>query len=264
MFSADLESYPFATNAAYLPQEDRRKEDPGGEYLAHMERRGIDRAILVQAEPYGYDHSLVFDVAARGQGVFGVSTLVPPLEGDPVARLEKLLSESEWVIATRLHAVTGRMRYFPDFGCDPVVELWQAAAANRLAVELHVTGDNLDGLHKLIESHPTPVVIDHLGLPWRSSEDDHKRVLGLSEFDNVYMKISGLRYCLSDFALLEQARGAIRASYDAFGPERLLWGGDVPGIIDAVMGFSTEEERDRVKGLNLQELLRSLRDGRLG
>jgi hypothetical protein len=42
---------------------------------------------------------------------------------------------------------------------------------------------------------------------------------------------------------------------DAFGPDRLVWGGGTPGIVDAHMEGYAEADRMKVKGDNLARLL---------
>src|SRR5687768_11064206 len=65
MFSADLERYPFHPDAAYSPDVATLALDPLGDYLARLREHRIDRAVLVQPEPYGDDHRLVLDCLQR-------------------------------------------------------------------------------------------------------------------------------------------------------------------------------------------------------
>ena len=61
IFSPDLQRYPFHSRATYHPDLSQKPIDPLQNYLDHMEREGIDRAVLVHPEPYGDNHQLILD-----------------------------------------------------------------------------------------------------------------------------------------------------------------------------------------------------------
>ena len=56
---------PFHPNAAYKPDASKLPPDPLSPYQAHLSEFGIDKAMFVQPEPYGDDHTLVLDCLAR-------------------------------------------------------------------------------------------------------------------------------------------------------------------------------------------------------
>jgi len=84
---------------------------------------------------------------------------------------------------------------------------------------------------------------------------EYAQVLALAQYDNVYMKLSGLGHFAADGPLYLSARPFTRLVIDAYGPNRLVWGGGTPGIVDAHLDRETEDERSRVKGDNLARLL---------
>ena len=49
-------------------------------------------------------------------------------------------------------------------------------------------------------------------------------VLALANFDNVYMKLSGVTHFARQPAPYADARAFVRLLAHAFGPQRLLWG----------------------------------------
>ncbi|HXF63128.1 MAG TPA: hypothetical protein VNK95_15995 [Caldilineaceae bacterium] len=57
--SGDTARYPFHPRAVYRPGADRLSPDPLADYIGSLDARGVDRAVLVQPEPYGDDHRLV-------------------------------------------------------------------------------------------------------------------------------------------------------------------------------------------------------------
>src|SRR5204863_8579622 len=52
IFSPDRERYPFHRQAAYRPDTSGQPADPLQAYLDRMAEAGIDRAVIVQPEPY--------------------------------------------------------------------------------------------------------------------------------------------------------------------------------------------------------------------
>src|SRR5882757_3999327 len=65
MFSANTAKFPFHPNAVYKPDASKLPADPLPPYEAHLKEFGIDKAIFVQPEPYGDDHTLVLDCLRR-------------------------------------------------------------------------------------------------------------------------------------------------------------------------------------------------------
>src|SRR5699024_5814091 len=100
-----------------------------------------------------------------------------------------------------------------------------------------------------------PVLIDHLAEPKLGSPVEYAEVLGLARFDNVFMKLSGLEYISSDAPLHRDVRRFTRLVADAFGPQRLVWGGGTPQVVDAHLDHLSAAERDLVRGGNLAKLL---------
>jgi predicted TIM-barrel fold metal-dependent hydrolase len=84
---------------------------------------------------------------------------------------------------------------------------------------------------------------------------EYAHVLELAAFDRVYMKLSGLGHFAPDAPLYLSARPFTRRVVETFRPDRLVWGGGSPAIIDAHMERYSESDRLKVKGGNLARLL---------
>lgn len=256
MFSRDTARYPFHPRAVYTPDVTRLSLDPLTDYLAHMATHGIDRAVLVHPEPYGDDHRLVLDCLAREPGRFLATALFYPKDPQAPARLRALVAQQPAIIACRFHAHQGKTDYLGSFAEAGVQALWAAAAELGLVVELHIGPDYAAQVRPLIQAFPqTPVLIDHLAEPHLSSGVDFAQVLALADFDNVYMKLSGLNHFAQDGPLYTSARPFTRWVAQAFGPQRLVWGSGAPAIVDAHLEHWSAADRDLVKGGNLARLL---------
>lgn len=256
MFSSDTERYPFHERAAYVPGEAMRVEDPVGEYLAHMDANGIDRAVLVHPEPYGDDHRLVLEGLERAPERFVGTSLFYP--DDPAApqKLTELVRQNPKIVSTRFHALRGKEMYLSSFAEPGVRALWETAGELGLIIELHIGPQYAAQVADVIrELPPYPVLVDHLAEPHTGSAVEFADVLALAQFDNVWMKLSGLNHFAHDAPLYRSARPLTQWVVSAFGPGRMVWGSGTPDIVDAHLPRATEAERAAVKGDNLMKLL---------
>jgi predicted TIM-barrel fold metal-dependent hydrolase len=256
IFSADTDRYPFHPRAAYIPDATRLSADPLADYLARMERESIDRAVIVQPEPYGDDHRLVLDCLDREPERLWGTSLFYPDDPDAPEKLRDLVSRQPKIVATRFHAHRGKEMYLDSFDEPGVRALWETAGKLGLVVELHI-GPNFGAqVARAIEAYPDfTVLIDHLAEPHLGSAVEYADILGLARYDNVYMKLSGLNHFSQDAPLYLDAKGFTRLVIDAFGPERMVWGSGTPGIVDAHLDRETKAERGKVAGENLARLL---------
>jgi L-fuconolactonase len=255
MFSADTRRYPFHPQAVYVPDPTALAADPLAIYLERMRQEGIDRAVLVQPEPYGDDHRLVLDCLAREPDRLRATCLFYPADPDAPRKLAVLV-EQRGIVALRFHAHRGKEMYLHSFADSGVRALWQLASELGLMVELHIGPNYAAQAAEAIQTYPdVAVLIDHLAEPALGNAVDYASVLGLARFDNVYMKVSGLEYISSAAPLYEDVKPFTRLVADAFGAERLVWGGGTPQIVDAHLDHLSETDRAKVKGGNLARLL---------
>jgi predicted TIM-barrel fold metal-dependent hydrolase len=256
MFSADTARYPFHPRATYVPGPDRRSADPLADYLARLDREGIDKAVLVQPEPYGDDHRLLLDCLAREPDRLWGTSLFYPRDPDAPGKLAELVRRQPRIVATRFHAHRGTQAYLGSFDEPGVRALWKRAGELGLIVELHIGPNYGAQVADAVRSFPDiPVLIDHLAEPHMGSAVEYAQVLTLAQFDNVTMKLSGLNHFSKDAPHYLQAKPFTRWVIDAFGPDRLVWGSGTPGIIDAHLDRHSAADWAKVKGGNLAQLL---------
>lgn len=256
MFSRDTERYPFHQRAVYTPGPAQMADDPVGDYLAHMDAHGIDRAVLVHPEPYGDDHRLVLEALARAPGRFVATSLFYP--DDPAApqKLSDLVAREPKIVSTRFHALRGKEMYVPSFADPGVRALWETAGELGLIIELHIGPNYAAQVADVIRALPPyPVLIDHLAEPHTGTAVEYADVLALAQFEHVYMKLSGLNHFAHDAPLYSSARPFTRWVVAAFGPQRMVWGSGTPEIVDAHLPNASAQERAAVKGENLMRLL---------
>jgi predicted TIM-barrel fold metal-dependent hydrolase len=230
--------------------------DPLADYLTRMESEGIDRAVLVHPEPYGDDHRLVLDCLKREPERFWGTCLYYPTDPDAARKMTDLVQEQPKIIATRFHAHRGKEIYLDSFADQGVRAIWAKAADLGLIVELHIGPNYAAQVAPLIrEFSATPVLIDHLAEPHMGNAVEFAEVLALADYDNVYMKLSGLNHFATDAPLYLSAQPFTRWVSAAFGPDRMIWGSGTPRIVDAHLSHLSEADRAKVKGDNIRQLL---------
>lgn len=254
LFSSDAQRYPWHPRATYIPQNTHA--DPLANCLQRMAALGIDRAVVVQPEPYGDDHSLVLDALRREPDRLRATSLFYPSDPAAPAKLEALLRQEPRIVATRFHAHRGKEMYLRSFNDAGVRALWSKAAELDLIVELHIGPNYANDARRLIEAFPsTPVLIDHLGEPQFGTIPEFADVLALAELPNVTMKLSGIKYVADDAPMYMSAARFIRQLADVFGPDRLAWSGEPPAAIRAQLSHWPQADVDKVLGGNVQRLL---------
>ena len=256
MFSRDVQRYPFHPQAAYVPEASQLADDPLKEYLARMDREGIDRAVLVHPEPYGDDHQLLLDCLQREPERLRGVCLFFPKDPDAPRKLASLIAQEPRIVALRFHAHRGKERYLDSFQDAGVQALWRAAAELGLIVELHIGPNYAASVARLIAQYPdVPVLIDHLGEPQFGTIVEYANVLELARHNNVYMKLSGMGYVSQEAPPYLDIQPFIRLLANTFGPERMVWGGDTPDVVDAHLSHWPAADRAKVKGENVARLL---------
>lgn len=126
----------------------------------------------------------------------------------------------------------------------------------------------------IAEKYPGfPLIVDHAGLrvinifESRPSMDDWPNLLDLRRYPNVYIKVSALPESMVESAPFEQSRAVLSELYDAFGPDRLIWGSNYPRItqvcsyrecLECVRDapFLTATDRQKILAGNIARVLR--------
>jgi predicted TIM-barrel fold metal-dependent hydrolase len=153
--------------------------------------------------------------------------------------------------------------------------LWRKAEQLGSVFNFFIAAQQLPRLATMVAAHPeVKITIDHLaqidlGAP--DPEPDFRLLLAMARYPNVWVKVSELtsvsksrQYPFAD------AYPYVKRVYEAFGPERLLFGTGYPGkaraaydrptldkeiaLIDREIPFFTPTDRDKILGLNAARL----------
>jgi predicted TIM-barrel fold metal-dependent hydrolase len=167
------------------------------------------------------------------------------------------------IVAMRIHKVkmtpepSGPIRN-RDMNDPRMLACWKALASMGLGIQMHFTPGQARKIHALAAKFPdTTVLLDHMGRPGDGTEEEYREVLKLAQLPRVTMKFSGWDMYKGDLPRLT------RQVYDAFGPDRLIWGmvGSTlqdyrkqAARFDELLAFAPEADRAKIRGGNAQRL----------
>ncbi|KRC58775.1 hypothetical protein ASE14_17465 [Agromyces sp. Root81] len=229
---------------------------------AELDAAGIDAAILVQAEDSLADTRFMLDVAAANDWVEGVVGWVP-LDDRAAAFAALDALEGEAALRGIRHLVHGDPR-------DDFLELPEVRASLAELARRGMTFDIPDAWPRHLGAtralaHDLPeltVVVDHLGKPplgrddfgaWRSEFE------AVAALPNTVAKFSGLHLPGVAFGAAT-VQPLWEIALDAFGPDRLMYGGDWPmsvphggypptwAVLSGCLEALAPDERDAVLG----------------
>ena len=141
---------------------------------------------------------------------------------------------------------------------DPAMKkVFQKLGELGMIVQVQLIPYHARGLGELASGfHNVPVLIDHFGLQARGTPAEYDDIVNLSKMPQFYMKISQLP---------PDPKPMVRRVYDAFGPDRLVWGSygttmaafnKALAQIDDVFDFAPEAERVKIRGGNAMKLFK--------
>ncbi|MDQ6677985.1 MAG: amidohydrolase [Acidobacteriota bacterium] len=272
LFASGSDKFPFAQNAPYQPEP-----APLEAYLQFIRESKIDHVILVHPEPYQEDHSYL-EYCFRHEspkGLFKGTCLFDPLSPETPARMEALVSRNPGrIVALRIHEV-GEPGSPPSHSGsitnrdmrDPAMDrTWNKAHELGLAIQMHFLPYYAQQIGELARKHEqTPVILDHVARAGLGTPGQFEQVLALAKLPHAYMKISGINYSSREKAPFRDVRPFVMRAYQAFGPDRLLWGdlGHTVGefetavrIFDTMFEGVPEPDKAKIRGLNAKRLFR--------
>ena len=193
-------------------------------------RNGVEKALLIPLTIVESLNPYLIECMQRFPGRFSVVATVDPDLPEAPGQLE------EWA----KQGAEG-VRLSPS---DPP-SIWQKADELGLVVSLRrrVEDSITDDFRTIVESLPNlKIILEHLGCRREDAVPPYgtyKKVLSLSQYPNVYMKIPGLgEICQrparfpNPIAPFENIPPVIEMAMESFGARRLMWGSDYPHVAE--------------------------------
>jgi predicted TIM-barrel fold metal-dependent hydrolase len=204
-------------------------EVTGDDMVAAMDSVGVEGAILVSPfSMYQFDASYALEVYDKHPGKFG---LVRPFDADSDT------IEAEMEVWTSTPGIVGARimlaRVELDADHSGMNRILVAGARANVPINVMCSG-KLPIFRELARNHPeTQLIIDHLGLAQpheppapADAWDDLADVVGLAEFDNVAIKISGACTLSREAFPYSDIWEPLQQIFRAYGIDRCMWGTD--------------------------------------
>lgn len=235
-----------------------------------IEHVGIDGTIVVQARQTLDESRWLLALAEKHAFMKGVVAWAPLVSSDIDDSLDEL-AQSPWLKGVR-HVVQDepddRFLLRDDFNAGI-----RALARHNLTYDILIYERHLPTAIEFVDRHPQQLfVLDHLGKPRVKSrllEPWSTNLRGLAERENVYCKVSGL-VTGADWSNWTEGELAVYMGtvFDAFGPQRVMFGSDWPvcivashykrwyDVVDWFCAKLSQAEQERVFGGTATEAYR--------
>ena len=223
VWSSDYETYPMHGGKTVA-------EDGSVELLnAKMDEAGVDKAVIVQPIHYLFDNRYVRDTLKRFPGKFAAIGLANQFETDAVDRLRALVTESGFS-GLRIHL--SRPDHPSAWAGRDQDSIWEKAAELEASFISHGPSMMYPYIEPIIARHPqVPIALDHNGGAPRIEDPPYsgmQPVLDFAKYPNVYVKL--IPHKEREPYPYRDSHDAFKRIYDAFGPQRLMWGTNFPGV----------------------------------
>jgi len=272
VWSDDAEKFPFAHpyDPKFTPPKLAASLD---RVVKEMDAHGVSYCVLVQTISHGWDNRYLAHCLKAEPKRFRGQALIDPTDPKVADKLEEVM---------KIPGMTG-VRFSPIYykGKDDWLDakasdaLWKKAEALGAIFNFFIAADQLPKLETMVKRFPkVRVVIDHLArveVGSKGEEEQTKKLLALAKYPNVYVKVSELMILSASKKYpYRDTYPLVKAVYEAFGVERLLWGTGFPGatreqagrpsleeelaLIQKEIPFFTEKDRAKILGENAAKL----------
>ena len=212
------------------------------ELLEDMDAHGVDKAVLVQASFSTWDNGYIADSARKYPDRFVGMGLADPLDPNNASAVRYWI-EDRGLAGFRLHPM-----YYDEavLDADRNEAMWEVIDELGAVVQLHMLAHHASQVATVAEKHPNVrLILDHLCYPRADESPDfgsHKKVLDLSRFPNVFVKVSDVHGRSEKGFPYRDIHPFIQKVQQAFGIERLMWGTGYPGRHRQTRGWPTLAE----------------------
>jgi predicted TIM-barrel fold metal-dependent hydrolase len=241
VWTTDWGQYPFSPPEATMkPPEESNTEE---EVVEMTTRHGVDFTVLVQVRYYGWDNRYLADCLRRHPGRFAAQGLIDPRDPKAADRLAFWMREHGFAGVRLSPSYDRRAEWLDSRESDP---LWRRAEEMGAVFNFLIREEQLPQLEAMAERFPgVPVVVDHMGYP--DITGGAANLLRLVRLPNVFVKVTEFyNHSKTKQYPYTDVLPTVRRVYDAFGPQRLMWG----------TGFVHGERVDRIPYGGELELIR--------
>ncbi len=222
--------YPWAKETANPPKEDATPEM----LLGLMNANGVARTVIIQVIHYRWDNSYVAAVLKQYPGIFQGVARVNPEDAAAPDHLSRLVEEEGF----RGVRISPRADAAGDWIRGPLMPpLWRRCLDLGVPMTVLAPVTRMPDVARLAEKFPgLTVVIDHMADCPPDRPEELKKLLALARYPKVFVKISHTWSLSKEPYPYRDTWPQVKALYDAFGPQRLMWGSDWP-LVERHCGY---------------------------
>lgn len=228
------------------------------DYLALTAGRGVVGAVFMETGVDDADYQAEARLVAGMIGQGGLMGQIASCRPEDDAGFDAWLDECEGLhvhgFRRILHVMPDELSQTPTFRRNLA-----RIGARGLAFDVCVLARQLPIALDLAKACPNqPLVLDHCGVPdiaGQAFEDWAKGITALAALPHVHVKLSGITaYCAPGTATRATLQPWVDHVLTAFGPARMLWGGDWP-VVNLGVGLPDwiALTRDLLQGLSQSE-----------
>jgi len=263
--ACDCHAHIFGPQDRYGYQPERRYTPPDAslaDYLALLDRLGIERGILVQPSIYGTDNSAMLAAMQAGRHRLRAVAVVDPSISD---------NELGWMNSRGVRGARLNLRFEEIASEEHVSALARRILSFGWHLQLYARGNDIRRLERVLMSLPVDIVIDHMGEPPVADGvigEAFQSLLRLLRNGRCWVKLSGpMRMSAEQFPYADMLPFVRELAETR--PDRLIWGSDWPhpnlvtrmpndGDLLDLLGIWIPDEamRDRILVDNPAELYR--------
>jgi len=219
------ERFPLADDRSYTPPE-----NPPDRFIAHLDRMGFERGVVVTASVYGMDNAALADALQRhsarlrGIAVLGADT--------PDAELDRLAELGVRGARFNLFRRDGHAVYRNGAGLDALRALAPKLAARGMHAQIWIHAPDLPELEPGLRALSIGLVIDHMGrmsIGRGVNDGGFQRLLAMLADGVAWTKISGADRVTVQGAPYDDVTPFFDAIVSA-NPQQVVWGSDWPHV----------------------------------
>jgi len=251
--------YPWAAGTKDAPQTNRAPDM----LLGLMRANQVERTVLVQYIGYRWDNRFAADTMKKFAPRFmGVCRVNP---ADPVAPDQLTALTAQGFHGVRLSPAAGAIG---DWIKGPLMTpLWKRAEVLRVPMTILAPITRMPDLVPLIEQCPElDVVIDHMADCPVDQPQELNKLIALSRFPRVFVKISHTWAISRQAYPWLDAQEYVKRLHAVYGPQRLMWGTDWPvhekwttydktlSVVRDEMKFLNEEDKSWILSKTIERV----------
>lgn len=246
--------FPWAPENTNPPREDATAEI----LLKHMDANGVEKTVIVQVIHYLWDNSYTSDCIKRYPDRFEGVCRVNPLDPEAPEHLTMWVEEHQFRGVRLSPSTNSDGDWIVDGTTDAI---WERARDLGVPMTILTGMTRMPDIQKMADKNEgLTVVVDHMAFPDLEQTEQFSLLLDLADNPNVYVKVSGMWSPTREEYPYRDCHDTWKRAYDAFGPQRLMWGTDWPvseskltygqalELIRDKLEFLTEEDKKWILG----------------